>query len=79
MAHWDSKQQKIIYWEPVPCKDYPGWEIQDCGCCNGIEWGGDEPIECSRCGGNGVIYHHVKSGADAMYPGGPFVGKEVQG
>lgn len=74
MAYWDSKKGVIVYNEPKPCPDYPEWEIVDCGCCNGLEWGALEPTECSRCGGNGIVYGHIPSHALAAYPSGPFIG-----
>lgn len=72
MAHWDSKNGKIVYFEPRPYPAYPGWEMIDCGCCGGIEWGGEEPIECNKCGGSGSIARHRKTGLTAHYPGGQF-------
>ena len=51
-----------------------GWEIRDCGCSAGLQWGGECPIECRVCRGGGIVYHHIKSGAIALYPGGPFAG-----
>ena len=71
MAHWDGK--KIVYMKPHPCKEYPAWDIIDCGCCHGILWGGEEPRECVRCGESGVIYKHRESGVMAEYPGGRFI------
>ena len=75
MAYWDSEKQKIIISPPEPCVEYPNWEIVDCGCCAGIEWGGWSPSTCSICKGNGILYHHIKSGVLALYPGGPFIGR----
>ena len=74
MAHWDSENNMIIHSKPQKCALYPGWEIIDCGCCNGVEWGGEYPRECKSCGGGGFVFHHITSGILAMYPGGPFVG-----
>ena len=74
MAYWDSKICKIVYFPPKPSEDRPGWEEIDCGCCNGIEWGGESPTECSDCKGGGVYFRHIKSGVLAVYPGGPFLG-----
>ena len=74
MAHWNGK--KIIYHSPQKSSGYPSWLIIDCGCCHGIEWGGDYPRECKRCRGTEWIWKHKKSGALAQYPGGPFIGKE---
>ncbi|MFW6173108.1 MAG: hypothetical protein ACOC5T_05130 [Elusimicrobiota bacterium] len=73
MAYWDG--EKIVYFPPEESTEYPGWEIIDCGCCNGIEWGEEYPKECRSCGGSGVLYRHKKSGTLALYPGGPFAGK----
>ena len=70
MTYWDGK--KIIHRPTVPCKEYPGWDEIDCGCCGGIEWGGEEPRECSRCNAVGVIYQHRESKVRADYPGGRF-------
>jgi hypothetical protein len=75
MAHWDSENGIIVRHPPEEVAGYPEWEMQDCGCCNGLEWGGDEPIECRKCDGNGVIYHHKISGIDALYIGGPLIGR----
>jgi hypothetical protein len=74
MAYWDGK--KIVYWEPRTVEGIDGWEEIDCGCCKGIEWGGEYPRECRRCGGGGVIWRHKKSGVLAEYPGGKFLGRE---
>jgi hypothetical protein len=73
MAYWDSKNQTIIYIKPI--KIGKGWYKLDCGCCNGLRWGGEEPIECSECGGGGFFYLHRKSGVIAQYPGGPLMGR----
>lgn len=51
-----------------------GWKHVSCGCCAGLEWGGEEPRECKDCGGNGSLWQSPK-GALALYPGGPFVGR----
>lgn len=74
MAHWDGKN--IVYWQPEPHPGYPGWVYEDCGCCNGLEWGGEEPRECRTCDGSGWIARHIKSGALALWPGGPFCGRD---
>ena len=75
MAHWDSTINKIVHWKTKKYKQWPGWEEMDCGCCAGIEWGGDYPRECARCGGEGMIFWHRKSRVLADYPGGPLRGK----
>lgn len=71
MSHWNSKTQKVIRWSPKKIPGYPGWRLVDCGCCAGLEWGGDYPHECKRCM-NGWISEHKESGVTALYPGGPF-------
>lgn len=77
MARWNSETGQIEYFEPRQCPDNPGWLIIDCGCCNGIRWGGCSPIECNRCLGEGIYYKHIKSGVLAQYPGGPLMGREA--
>ena len=73
MAYWDGKN--IVYWDNKPYPNHPNWEYIDCGCCAGIEWGGDYPRECRTCGGSGMISLHKPSGRIADYPGGPFRGR----
>ena len=75
MAYFDTKSKTIVRSEPYVCEQYPKWDVLDCGCCGGLEWGGEYPRECQRCGGGGVIFRHRKSAALAMYPGGPFIGQ----
>jgi len=74
MSSWDAEKGQIIRWKPRPWPGYPGWYEIDCGCCNGIEWGGETPDECRTCGGSGRVAMHVESGRIAWYPGGPFCG-----
>ncbi|MGH7974836.1 MAG: hypothetical protein ACREBR_04875 [bacterium] len=74
MSYWDSYQQKVIDTPSRPYPGYKGWLIIDCGCCNGIEWGGEEPRECNNCNGGGCLAYHTKSKTFALYPGGPFKG-----
>ena len=76
MAYWDSKKGKIVGWPTEQVEEYPGWEIIDCGCCNGLEWGGEYPRTCNHCGGDGSLWHHKSSGVLADYPGGPLRGKK---
>ena len=79
MAYWDSKNQKVIR---IPTKDWPDkpeWEDVDCGCCGGIQWGGDYPRECGDCKGASHYARHKESGVIALYPGGPFLGSETKG
>ena len=54
--------------------DTGGWI--DCGCCAGVEWGGDYPRECDRCGGAGRIWRYP-SGVLAWWYGGPLCGRDV--
>ena len=70
MAHWNG--EKIVYMEAKQDDKYPGWDVIDCGCCVGIMWGGEIPLECPHCDGFGVVYQHRESGIRALYPGGPF-------
>ncbi len=74
MSYWDSDKQEVVKFQPVPYPDYPGWLRVDCGCCAGIEWGGESPTECTTCKGSGALAKHSRSGALALYPGGPFCG-----
>jgi len=76
MAYLDSKTGQIIHVQPKPCINYPEWVEVDCGCCNGIRWGGEYPRECETCYGNGVYFRH-RSGALALHPGGTFIGREA--
>ena len=73
MARFDNKLKKIIRVPPKPCVDSPGWAEIDCGCCGGIQWGGESPRDCGTCQGNGRYYRHLRSGVLALYPGGPFI------
>jgi len=70
MAHWNGKN--IIYFNPIKSKYWPKWDESDCGCCSGIEWGGESPRECKTCGGKGFIFVHRKTGIRVQWPGGPF-------
>jgi len=76
MAFWDSSSGRIIHLRDEPWEGSPGWVRRDCGCCNGIEWGGDVPMECSSCGGGGFVAFHAESRCLADYPGGPLRGSE---
>lgn len=75
MSHWDSEAATIVRHPMKEWPDYPGWWNIDCGCCNGLEWGGEYPQECRDCGGNGYLAWHEKSHVLAWYPGGPLRGK----
>jgi len=74
MAHWDYKTQRINYF-PAKESNCKGWWAIDCGCANGLQWGGNEPVECDRCGGTGTIFWHKKSKTFAQYPGGHLLGR----
>lgn len=55
------------------CPDYPNWMQVLCGCCAGLEWGGEEPRLCKNCQGSGTVFVH-RNGTVAQWPGGPFNG-----
>ena len=74
MSYWDSKKGEIIRYPPTVCEWRSHWFRLDCGCCGGLEWGGESPVECRRCKGGGELYLHLPSGVLAQYPGGPFCG-----
>lgn len=76
MSHWDSKAQKVVRWPEEPAS-HPGWTVIDCGCCAGLQWGGETPEECRDCGGSGILCRHNSTGTLALYPGGPFAGRRV--
>lgn len=73
MSNWDSNKQQVVTRPDRPYPEYPGWTLVDCCCCNGLEWGGDSPRECSHCL-DGWFAKHEASGVRALYPGGPFCG-----
>lgn len=76
MSYWDSENKTIVR---IPTKDWPNnssWECVDCGCCGGIQWGGDYPRECGTCKGSGFYARHKESRVIAQYPGGPFLGSD---
>ena len=73
MSSWNGKD--IERWEPMTFPDRPGWVAVDCGCCNGIVWGGCEPEPCGECWETGWLYIHASSGVMAEWPGGPLRGK----
>lgn len=50
------------------------WTVVDCGCCFGIQWGGEEPRTCRRCQGSGGLWLSPSGTRLALYPGGPFAG-----
>lgn len=75
MAYWNGKE--IIYHPAKQSEFYPGWEELDCGCCNGLRWGGEQPKDCPDCGGTGRLFRHIKSRVLADYPGGPLRGRDV--
>ena len=70
MAHWNYKTGQVTVFKAI--KVLGEWHQIDCGCSGGLEWGGDSPRECNRCGGAGYIFWHRKSKVFALYPGGPF-------
>lgn len=52
-----------------------GWVQRPCGCCAGLEWGGEYPRECRSCKGQGLLWISPQRRL-ALYPGGPLVGSE---
>jgi hypothetical protein len=76
VSHYNSDKNEIIHWPTRDSEVYPGWEMIDCGCCHGIEWGGEESRECKECCASGIQWRHKKSGVYAEYPGGPFTGRD---
>jgi len=74
MAFYSCKDNKVYHF---PAKwTRKGWYRVDCGCSGGLQWGGDSPRECPRCGGTGELFWHKKSKVFAQYPGGSFQGRE---
>ena len=56
---------------------WPGWVACDCGCyCGEVEGRGRYWRECPKCKGWGRFWKHKESGVLAVYPGGPFLGRE---
>jgi hypothetical protein len=78
MSYWNATTREIVSFDDYPWPGHPGWMTVDCGCCVGIRWGGEFPVECDDCGGTGRYARHERSGALALWPGGPFVGREPQ-
>ncbi len=78
MSYWDADNNKTVSFKPEEVENYSGWLRIDCGCCAGISWGGHTPQDCEECGGSGHIYKHKKSGALALWPGGPFCGQDKE-
>jgi hypothetical protein len=72
VSYWNGKE--IVRIAPSLHPLSTGWWCIDCGCCNGIQWGGEYPTECRDCGGGGVVFLHEASGLVAAWPGGPIVG-----
>ena len=71
---WHENGQ-IIYAPDIIVEEMPGWWMRDCGCCGGLIWGGEEPVDCPDCGGAGHIYFHRPSMVTAEYPGGKLTGR----
>lgn len=79
--YWDSENQVTVSHRDKPWEGHSGWIDRDCSCCGGLVWGGGigfhttgEPDECDLCNGIGHFAVHMKSGAIAAWPGGPFLG-----
>ena len=73
---WYNRDTGVMEYEPDRrIEGCSGWWRRDCGCCGGLVWGGNEPIDCGECGGSGFIYFHRPSMVTAEYPGGKFTGR----
>lgn len=66
-------ERALLHQGAIPTAFKPGYV--NCGCCNGLEWGGEYPRECRNCGGSGRVYRYA-SGRLALWYGGPFCGQE---
>lgn len=75
MSFWDSARNQVVTFPSQAVEGYPSWLCTDCGCCAGIKLGGEEPRMCRDCQGSGMLYLHLPTGIQAIYPGGPIVGK----
>ena len=75
MSSWNSKTGTVERIAPIRDIERPNWWAVDCGCCAGIQWGGDEPVECRTCHGSGLLWVHRPSHVIAEWPGGPLNGK----
>jgi hypothetical protein len=63
--------------ESTPYVPSPGWTRYECHCAGGEFEGADGyPKPCWRCKGWGHYWKHAASGVLAVYPGGPFIGRE---
>lgn len=71
---WNGREMTHPESPPIPVDGYPQWVAVDCGCCHGLEWGGEEPRECRDCGASGRFFVHLPTGTGAVWPGGPFNG-----
>jgi len=58
---------------------YPAWDLIACGCCAGLEWGGEYPRECNDCNGTGSYARHRRTGVLAEWPGGRLLGRDSKG
>ncbi len=58
------------------CEGHPGWEYVSCGCAGGLKYDCEYPTVCGACDGTGQMMRHKESGALALYPGGPFLGRD---
>jgi len=74
VSSWDEDALRIVVWPSRYDEHHAGWVRFDCGCCGGIAWGGESPVECETCKAGGWLSLHVRSGSVALWPGGPFVG-----
>ena len=79
MSYWNAEKQEVVRIAPEAFPGYPTWQRIDCGCCAGIEWGGEYPVECTTCGGSGFIAKHIATGTLALWPGGSICGRDFGG
>lgn len=61
------------------CHGHPHWTRVECeDCSGGSDYGdGYAAGPCKTCGRAGEYWRHEPSGVLAMYPGGPFLGREM--
>jgi hypothetical protein len=71
---WNGREMTHPPAEPWLDELYSGWLWVNCGCCGGLQWGGESPRECGACNGGGWFAVHLQSGRGARWPGGPFNG-----
>ena len=71
-AEWEA--EAVAWRARLAALKAKGWREVSCGCCGGLQWGGEEPRECLDCNASGT-YWVTPGGRTALYPGGPFTGR----